>query len=195
MLGRLVLLFVLFACGATSGHSAAQVRPSETSALTFETGVLWQVGNDTTLPYRVVPNQLSWRSAEFFARPLADGGSIVLRHRLTMLATWVQNGPESRYVAFAGCPSLEWWDKTGRWSLFSGLGGGAGWIDSRGVPGGQGQDFTLHWFGRAGIEHLVSATMRVTGGLMFQHMSNGGQTTPNPGIDVLGFTAGFSWSF
>ena len=29
---------------------------------------------------------------------------------------------------------------------------------------------------------------------MFQHMSNGGQTKPNPGIDALGFTPGCGWS-
>jgi lipid A 3-O-deacylase len=35
--------------------------------------------------------------------------------------------------------------------------------------------------------------MRV--GVMFQHISNGGATDPNPGINALGFTVGLSWGF
>jgi hypothetical protein len=30
---------------------------------------------------------------------------------------------------------------------------------------------------------------------MYQHMSNEGQTKPNPGIDALGFTLGYSWAY
>ena len=75
------------------------------------------------------------------------------------------------------------------------LGGGFGWLDSQGVPGGQGQDFTLHWFARAGVERVINERIRLQAGLMFQHLSNGGQTDPNPGIDAVGFTFGGSWSF
>jgi hypothetical protein len=78
--------------------------------------------------------------------------------------------------------------------LFTGAGGGAGLIDSRGVKGGQGQDFTLNWFVRGGVEHAVARNLRLSAGLMFQHLSNGGQTNPNPGINVLGFMVGCTWS-
>ena len=30
---------------------------------------------------------------------------------------------------------------------------------------------------------------------MYQHMSNGGMTKPNPGIDALGFVLGYGWVF
>lgn len=189
------LLCAVAALAAGSAAPAADPMPWESNALSLESGLLWQVGKNTPLSYRLVPTQLSWRSAEVIGRELADGSRLVLRHRLTALGTWVQSGPESRYVGFAGSPSLEWWNKPGTWSAFAGAGGGAGWIDSRDIPGGQGQDFTLNWFARTGIEWLARPSLRVSLGAMFQHMSNGGQTNPNPGIDALGLTAGCSWAF
>ncbi len=125
----------------------------------------------------------------------ADGSRLVVRHRLTLIATWIQSGPESLYVGVAGSPSVEWWNKSGTWSVYGGAGGGVGAIDSRGVSGGQGQDFTLNWFARGGLEHVVSRNMRLSVGAMFQHLSNGGQTDPNPGIDAVGLTLGWSWVY
>jgi lipid A 3-O-deacylase len=179
----------------TDGPSSASPRPWETGALNIETGILWEVGALTPLSYRLIPTQLSWRSKEFIGHGFANGSRLMIRHRLTLIGTWVQQGPESHYVGFSGSPSIEWWDPTGKWSLFTGSGGGLGVIDSRGVRGGQGQDFTFNWFIRGGIEHVGAKDRRFSVGIMYQHMSNGGQTNPNPGIDALGFTAGYSWAF
>ncbi|HUG13294.1 MAG TPA: acyloxyacyl hydrolase [Opitutaceae bacterium] len=163
-------------------------------SLDVETGLLWQIGTLTPISYRLVPTQLSWRSRPIFGWELADGSRIVVRHRLTLIATWVQQGPESHYIGFSGSPSVEWWDRTGTWSLFTGAGGGAGVIDSRGVFGGQGQDFTLNWFIRGGVERVISKNRRLSAGFMYQHMSNAGMSDPNPGIDALGFMIGYGWS-
>jgi len=170
-------------------------RAWERSALTLESGVLWEIGTGTKIPYRLVPTQLSWRSARAFGWDFSDGSTLLVRHRIALIGTWVQHGPESHYVGFSGSPSVEWWDKTATWSLFTGSGGGFGWIDSRGVKGGQGEDFTLNWFIRGGIEHVVAKNTRISAGIMYQHMSNGGRTKPNPGIDALGFTLGYSWGY
>lgn len=195
----LLKIFFLGACLSVVAHAvetkAADTPPWATGALDVESGVLWEVGTGTPISYRLVPTQLSWRSKEFIGRELANGSRLVVRHRLTLIGTLVDQGPESHYVGFSGSPSLEWWDKTGAWSLFTGAGGGFGVIDSRGVRGGQGQDFTLNWFIRGGIEHVTAKNVRLSIGILFQHMSNGGQTTPNPGIDALGFTLGYGWVF
>ena len=183
------------AIAAEPTPAPAPARPWESNALTVESGILWEIGTGTTIPYRLVPTQLSWRSARAFGWDFSDGSALVVRHRLALIGTWVQHGPESHYLGFSGSPSVEWWDKTGKWSLFTGSGGGFGVIDSRGVKGGQGQDFTLNWFIRGGIEHVVAKNARISAGIMYQHMSNGGQTKPNPGIDALGFTLGYSWGF
>jgi len=191
---KLALSGLVLVLGGLAAESAAP-RPWETGALNVETGLLWNIGTGTPLSYRLVPTQLSWRSKEFLGHAFADGSRIMIRHRLTLIGTWIQQGPESHYVGFSGSPSVEWWDKTGTWSLFTGAGGGFGLLDSRGVRGGQGQDFTLNWFIRGGVEIVAAKDRRFSAGIMYQHMSNGGQTTPNPGIDALGFTLGYSWRF
>ncbi|HRE81766.1 MAG TPA: acyloxyacyl hydrolase [Opitutaceae bacterium] len=193
-----LFLFCIFSFLAWSGRLAAETSsvkgaPWERPSIDLESGLVWQVGNNTPLSYRLVPTQLSWRSREAFGWDLPQGLRLRVRHRLTCMATWISQGPESHYIAVAGSPSLEVWDQSGTWGLIGGAGGGFGLIDSRGVKGGQGQDFTLHWFARAGVERVVSRNGdRLSVGILFQHMSNGGQTDPNPGIDAVGLTLGFS---
>lgn len=191
LLRRSRWLFIVWSLAAWAEATEPWMAP----AVDLESGLLWQVGRNTPLSYRLVPTQLSWRSAEFLGRGFADGSRLIVRHRLTLIATWIQSGPESHYVGVAGSPSVEWWNKAETWSLYGGAGGGVGVIDSRGVSGGQGQDFTLNWFARGGIERVISRRGRLSLGAMFQHLSNGGQTDPNPGIDAVGFTLGWSWVF
>lgn len=178
-----------------SGAEPVPGRPWESRDLTAETGLIWNIGTGTPLSYRIVPTQLSWRSSALFVREWAGGSRLVVRHRLTLIGAWIQQGPESHYVGFSGSPSVEWWNRTGTRSLFTGAGGGFGLLDSRGVRGGQGQDFTLNWFIRGGLEQVVAKNGRLNAGILYQHLSNGGQTRPNPGIDALGFTLGYSWVY
>jgi lipid A 3-O-deacylase len=183
----------VFSAGAVANEEPEPL-PWETSAWGVESGVLWENGVSTPISYRLLQTQFSWRSPEVFGHEFHDGSRVVVRHRLTLIGTIVQNGPESHYIAFSGSPSVEWWNRAASWSLFAGAGGGAGGIDSRGIKGGQGQDFTFNWFARAGLEHVMKRNLRLSAAIMFQHMSNGGQTKPNPGIDGLGFMLGCAWS-
>ncbi len=186
----------LFAVGLVGAAAAAdQARPWESTAVSLESGLLWQVGSSTPLSYRLIPTQVSWRSREAMGHGFSDGTRLVLRNRFTLLATAIQQGPESHYVALNASPSIELWNPTARWCAYGGAGGGLGWLNSQGVRGGQGQDFTFNWFARGGIEHLAAKNFRWSIGVMFQHMSNGGQTKPNPGIDAVGFTLGGSLAF
>ncbi len=185
----------VFLVVAALADETVPALPWETSAVNVESGMLWEIGTGTPIAYRLVPTQLSWRSKEFLGHVFADGSRLIVRHRLTLIGTWVQNGPESHYLGFSGSPSVEWWNRAGTWSLFTGSGGGFGLIDSRGVKGGQGQDFTLNWFIRGGFEHVTAKGIRLSAGIMYQHLSNGGQTKPNPGIDALGFTLGYGRAF
>ena len=189
---KAALLAALF-CTATFAAETTPALPWESSTLSVESGVLWEIGTGTPISYRLVPTQFSWRSAEAFGYSFSNGWRILLRHRFTLIGSWIQHGPESHYIAVVGSPSVELWDKTAKWCFFTGSGGGAGLVDSRGVKGGQGQDFTLTWFIRGGIEHVIAPNRAVSAGIMYEHMSNGGQTKPNPGIDALGFSLGYSW--
>lgn len=192
---KLFLFGSMVGVAALAAEQERTVLPWETHEWTVESGVLWQVGHLTPIAYRLVPLQLSWTSRATFGHEFQDGSRIVLRHRITLLGDLIQSGPENRYVGFSCSPSIEWWNKAGNWSLYSGAGGGFGWIDSSGVAGGQGQDFTLNWFIRAGVQHVTAKNVRLSAGLMYQHMSNGGRTDPNPGIDAVGFTLGYAWAF
>lgn len=172
---------------------AAPVSPWAAHEWTVESGVLWEVGTGTPFPYRLLQTQVSWRSPQFLSWASDDGSRVVVRHRVTLLGAAVQGAPESHYIAVSASPSLEWWNRAATCGCFAGAGGGIGAIDSRGIKGGQGQDFTLNWFARGGVEYAVSRHLRVSAAAMFQHLSNGGQTKPNPGVDAVGFMLGCTW--
>jgi hypothetical protein len=169
--------------------------PWEHHAFDIETGMLWQVGSNTAIDYRIVQTQFSWRSPYVFKFDLDGGSTVMVRHHATLITSWIAEGPEDYYLGISGSPSLEWWSADNVWSLYFSSGGGFGVTNSTAVAGGQGQDFTLNWFAKAGLRYQLSDDVAMFGGPFFQHMSNGGATTPNPGIDALGFTVGASFSF
>ncbi|MGE5208056.1 MAG: acyloxyacyl hydrolase [Alphaproteobacteria bacterium] len=73
---------------------------------------------------------------------------------------------------------------------------GAGGIDSHpDVPGGQGQDFTFNILSAAGISYLMDDHWKLDVGALYQHLSNGGQTDPNPSLNLFGPQVGVSYSF
>jgi len=78
---------------------------------------------------------------------------------------------------------------------FSG-GVGAGWIDSHPeVPGGQGQDFTFNILSAVGVSYVVNDHWKINVGALYQHLSNGGQTDPNPSLNLFGPQVGVTCSF
>jgi hypothetical protein len=78
---------------------------------------------------------------------------------------------------------------------FSG-GLGLGWIDSHPeIPGGQGQDFTFNILSAAGISYIVNDHWKLNVGALYQHLSNGGQTDPNPSLNLFGPQVGLNYSF
>jgi len=73
---------------------------------------------------------------------------------------------------------------------------GAGWIDSHPeIPGGQGQDFTFNILSAAGISYSVNDHWKINVGALYQHLSNGGQTDPNPSLNLFGPQVGVNYSF
>ncbi len=78
---------------------------------------------------------------------------------------------------------------------FSG-GLGLGWIDSHpNVPGAQGQDFTFNILTAAGLSYQLTENWKISAGILYQHLSNGGQTDPNPSLNLFGPQIGVSYSF
>ena len=73
---------------------------------------------------------------------------------------------------------------------------GLGWIDSHPeIPGGQGQDFTFNILSAAGVSYMVNDHWKVNVGALYQHLSNGGQTNPNPSLNLFGPQVGVTYSF
>lgn len=203
-ISRLALAFLLASTGLSAAKDAASssdsvipatIQPWDKHYIDLEVGYLWKSGGSTPLHYRSVPVLLTWRSPEVLGLDFADGSKIIVRNRVSIIGQWIESGPENHYFGLMGAPSIEWWNAGGDWSIYGGIGGGAGWIDSQGVAGGQGQDFTLNWFGTLGVAHALTPTMQLRVGALFQHLSNGGATDPNPGLNSLGMTVGLTWEF
>jgi len=73
---------------------------------------------------------------------------------------------------------------------------GLGWIDSHpDIPGAQGQDFTFNILAAAGVAYELSERWKVEAGVLYEHLSNGGQTDPNPSLNLLGPQLGVTYSF
>ena len=78
---------------------------------------------------------------------------------------------------------------------FSG-GVGLGFIDSNpDTYGSQGQDFTFNILSAAGLSYKFTDRFSGQLGLLYEHFSNGGQTNPNPSLNLLGPQLGFTYSF
>ncbi len=192
---RSVLASIAVICIQPLIASDAVEAPWKQHSFDIESGMLWQIGKNTDIDYELVQTRFSWRSPFVFKWETDGGSTFVVRNQASLIATWVKEGPEDYYFGISGSPSLEWWSADNRWSLYFAIGGGFGVTNSTDVPEGQGQDFTLNWFANTGIRHQITDELAIFGGPFFQHMSNGGATTPNPGIDALGFTLGASFSF
>ena len=201
---KLSLLFLVALTSASfAGTPAAAVVETQppvehiyrSNAFDIETGGLWEIGSNTPIAYQLWETQLSWRTKRMFGWEFANGSTLSVRNRFTFIGTWVASGPEHQYLGISASPSVEWWNKSETFSVFAGSGGGIGVIDSQGVTGGQGQDRTLNWFAQLGVQTVLTDTLSLKVAAMFQHMSNGGATNPNPGIDALGFSMACSWRF
>jgi lipid A 3-O-deacylase len=195
----LLLSFQISHAGENDLPTAGAPAPSSKDVLDswfidFDTASLWKITNTTDLNYIVLPQIVSWRSRPFMQWKLGDG-DLIVRNRLSLLAEYFLEGAESYYIGFSGSPALEWWNAEQNLSLYFYVGGGAGFVDSTDIEGGQGQDFAFNWFVQTGARFRLNETLFITGGLLFQHISNQGLSDRNPGLNSLGPTFGLSWQF
>jgi lipid A 3-O-deacylase len=78
--------------------------------------------------------------------------------------------------------------------FFGGL--GLGWIDSNpDFRGSQGQDFTFNILSAVGVAYELDRHWKLDAQILYQHLSNGGQTDPNPSLNLFGPQVGLSYSF
>lgn len=186
----------LAATAIAPARAREAAHPSDLWEFVVESGYTWNVGDNTPIDYEIVPTQLTLRSpAQICWWNDPSGARLIVRSRVSLMMESIVEGPESWYLGLGGAPSIEYWFADARSSAFFSIGGGIGVTDSAGGIGGQGQDFTLNWFAQLGLRRELRPGLSLLGGAYFVHHSNGGRTTPNPGIDALGFTLGLGWSF
>ncbi len=83
-----------------------------------------------------------------------------------------------------------------RLQFYTSAGVGLGFIDSTDpVFQGQGQDFTFNILSAGGLEYRVNDHFKIEAGILYQHLSNAGQTDPNPSLNLLGPQIGATFSF
>ena len=73
---------------------------------------------------------------------------------------------------------------------------GLGWIDSNpDMRGAQGQDFTFNILSAVGLSYKIDNRWKIDIGVLYEHLSNAGQTDPNPSLNLLGPQLGVVYSF
>ena len=192
-LSRFARISCLLALAWTAVAAQAQ-HPADRWEVAVETGYLKKIRHNSPFDYLIIPTQVAWRTPALFDLWRGESGArLTVRNRMAIVAETIHRGPEDYYLAFAGAPTFELWSADQKNALFYEIGGGIGMVNSKGVPGGQGQDLTFNWFTQLGVRRQITPKMALTGGAYFTHHSNRGMTDPNPGIDVLGVNFGVVW--
>ncbi len=182
------------------GHSPAADAPvsgPDAWAIEFHTSALWSIGdNASPLNYTLLPQLLVVKTPAHWRLHFGQT-EILVRSRGALEISPIVEGPESCFAGATFAPSIEWWNQPRTFAAFFSIGGGFGWMDSKGyeIPGGQGQDFNLTWFIHSGVNWQIAPRLALSLGARFQHISNGGMDDVNPGIDALGPTLGLSWTW
>lgn len=108
----------------------------------------------------------------------------------------IVRGPENFYYGISIGLRYNFLLRNSRFTPYVSGGVGLGWIDSHAnVTGAQGQDFTFNVTSAAGVSYRIDDHWKASFGLVFQHLSNGGQTDPNPSLNLLGPQIGLTYSY
>src|SRR6266700_890786 len=115
---------------------------------------------------------------------------------VSAIAEPIFRGPENHYFGFNFGLRYNFARPGSRFVPYFSGGLGLGWIDSHAnISGAQGQDFTFNILTAAGISYEISKHWKLNAGILYQHLSNGGQTDPNPSLNLLGPQVGLNYSF
>ena len=112
------------------------------------------------------------------------------------MAEPIFRGPETHYFGISTGFRYNFIQPGWRIQPYISGGVGLGFIDSHAnVFGAQGQDFTFNILTAVGVEIPVNDHWKVNVGALYQHLSNGGQTDPNPSLNLFGPQVGVTYSF
>lgn len=114
----------------------------------------------------------------------------------TLMAEPLVRGPEDYYYGISLGFRYNFAKPGARFVPYVSGGVGLGWLDSHAnIYGAQGQDFTFNILTATGVSYRVNDHLKINVGVQYQHLSNGGQTDPNPSVNLLGPQIGVTYSF
>ncbi|HEY1582931.1 MAG TPA: acyloxyacyl hydrolase [Chthoniobacterales bacterium] len=209
-LPRLALSLLL----ALASIGASELRAGEVAASQAETHLFdrdafdppqWEFASETAYLLGFIGNPNSYEiGAQFFTGRLRwgvnrDDHSIFRGYNQVYLLGMVEpifRGPENRYFGISAGFRHVFVRPGWRIQPYASGGLGLGFIDSTDAfRTGQGQDFTFNILTQAGFDYLVNEHWKFNIGALYQHLSNGGQTDPNPSLNLIGPQIGATYSF
>jgi len=112
------------------------------------------------------------------------------------MAQPILRGPENFYYGISVGLRYNFVHPGSRWIPYISGGVGLGWLDSNSdIFGAQGQDFTFNILSAVGVSYKVNDRLKISVGALYEHLSNAGQTDPNPSLNLFGPQVGVTWSF
>jgi hypothetical protein len=115
---------------------------------------------------------------------------------ISAMAEPIFRGIENHYFGFNFGMRYNFVPPGSRLIPYVSAGVGLGWLDSHpDVSGAQGQDFTFNILSAAGVAYTINDHWTANAGVLYEHLSNGGQTDPNPSLNLLGPQLGLTCSF
>ena len=112
------------------------------------------------------------------------------------MAEPIFRGVENHYFGINFGPRYSFVQPYSRLVPYISAGVGFGWIDSHpNISGAQGQDFTFNILTAVGLSYEMNDHWKLTVGGLYQHLSNAGQTSPNPSLNLFGPQVGVTYSF
>ena len=113
-----------------------------------------------------------------------------------LMAEPLTRGPENHYFGISLGFRYNFAKPGARFVPYVSGGVGLGWLDSHAdVYGAQGQDFTFNILSAIGVSYRVNDRLKIDGGVLYEHLSNAGQTDPNPSLNLIGPQLGITYSF
>jgi opacity protein-like surface antigen len=201
----LVSLLGLVAPLATASTDRISTRfsPAESSIETVD-APSFEVASETAYLVGIIGNPNSYEVASQFFTARWRWGVIEKDSWLqgynqvyaTLVAEPITRGPENRYFGISLGFRYNFAKPGARLVPYVSGGIGLGWLDSHAnVFGAQGQDFTFNILTATGVSYKVNDHWKINAGVLYQHLSNGGQTDPNPSVNLLGPQLGVTYVF
>ena len=174
-------------------HFAPEVNPASFEMSAETAYMLGWIGNPNS--YEVGAEFLTarWRFGPVYRDGFFRGYN---QFYALVMGEPIFRGPENYYYGISVGLRYNFLHPDSRIMPYFSGGVGLGWIDSHAdVFGAQGQDFTFNVLGAAGVSYRINNHWSASLGLVYQHLSNGGQTDPNASLNLLGPQVGVTCAF